>query len=404
MSMICKSCGFLLPDGSRTCPKCGTKQVSIRAGSARTRECSEKNQLMVRVQGHGVYFILDGEYLCRYDEENGGVEVLTEDDARTTLCGLGYSGGKLYFWHECLDERSNLYGMHLLERDPETGETRVVWDGGEETFSNYRLDDDLQGARAILNKGAYYLLDHTDQSLMRISLPDGRQENFHLPDMRLKMPLYDWIKPRGCVDLQINEENFGLNFTGLNIVDGQVYLALDGFPTYTLRYPLENSEQTMYFPPNTCPAVRGEKLGGMLTSHGSRIFFCPTSYQSSPEIGIYELGPDGHLVKLIGSETDDVILVNKSGAWWRVGNTVYVGQVALNLAERKWHKLSYRFFDTYEHLNNTFGEVRDFFPGRGSSVYLMTDDELYLVPQDWEDQIRSVAEIDRFRVVSFNDL
>ncbi len=403
MAMICKKCGFLLPDGSRTCPKCGTKQVSLRS-AARGRESSEKNQLMVHVPEHGLYFILDGEYLCRYDEELGGVEVLTEDEDRTTLCGLGYSGGKLYYWHECLDASSNLFGMHLFERDPDTGETRVVWDGEDETFSDYRLDDDPQKARAILYQGAYYLLDYSDQSLMRISLPSGEQENFALPDMRVKLPLYDWVKPRGCVDLQKNEENFGFNFTGLNIVDGMVYLALDGYPTHTLRYPLGRPDEVHYFPPNVCPVVQNNKLGGMLTGLNGKIYFCPSGMQSAADVGIYELGPDGHVLKMISSEKDDVILVNKSIQWWRAGNTVYVGQVALSLAERKWHKLSFRLFDTYEHLNNTFGEVRDFFPGRGGSAYLMTDNELYLVPQDWEDKIKSIADIKKFRLASFQDL
>ncbi|MBQ9646996.1 MAG: zinc ribbon domain-containing protein [Oscillospiraceae bacterium] len=407
--MFCTKCGASLPAGTNFCPHCGTKLNPYAAAPARSAkaapvpECSEKNQLMVRVPGKGVYFIVGEERLCFYDGDTEEVAALTKFDSTVRLCGLGYYGGKLYYWHECLNERSNLYGMRLYERDVDTGAQRVVWETDEELFRNYRLDDHPAKARAILYDGAYYLLDYEDQSLMEISLPDGGQENYELPDMRQKLPLYDWMKPRGIVDIQSDEENFGVRYTGLDIVDGMVYLSLDGREVCTLRFPIDEPEKVNYLPTNGCASVRNDATGGMLTSVSSRVFSCPGYAAGGGEMCVYEIKADGNLVKMISNLTGGVSLNNKGGYWWRLGNTVYIGEIALNIYERKWHKLSPLLFDRKEHRDNVFGEVKDFVPGR-NGAYLLTGTGFYYVPADWESKVKSVSDIEQFRIAKLKSL
>ena len=403
--MFCTKCGANLPAGTNFCPKCGTKvTVSVRSTKAAgVPACSEKNQLMVRVPGKGLYFIADGARLYFYDGDTQEIQALTKADSTVNLCGLGYYGGKLYYWQECEDERSNQYGMRLIERDVDTGETRVVWETDEELFHHYRLDDDPGKARAILYEGAYYLLDYYDQSLMEITLPDGDQDNIDLPDMRDKLPLYDWMKPRGIVDIKSREDNFGLRYTGLDIVNGQAYVSLEGREVCTLRFPLNDPDLVTYLPSNACVAIQNDQTGGMLTALGGRVFSCPGFVLGGAEMAIYEIKADGNLVKMISNANGEVSLMNKGGLWWRLGNTVYVGSVALNLYERKWHKLSPLLFDRKEHKDNVFGEVKDFFPGR-TGVYLLTGTGLYLVPQDWESKVKNVLDIEQFRIARLKRL
>ena len=408
--MFCSNCGANLPIGTNFCPKCGTKvnPFATAAGSRNTKaaavpECSEKNQLMVRVPGKGVYFIVNEERLFFYDGDTEEITALTKADSTIKMCGLGYYGGKLYYWQECQNERSNLYGMRLYERDIDTGALRVVWETEEELFHHYRLDDSPGKARAILYEGAYYLLDFYDQSLMEISLPDGEQDNLELPDLRDKLPLYDWMRPRGIVDIKSEEENFGVNYTGLDIVDGMVYLSLDGCEVCTLRFPLEEPEKVNYLPMNGCASIQNDQAGGMLTSLSSRVFSCPGYVLGGGEMCVYEIKADGNLVKMISNMSSEVSLNNKGGYWWRLGNTVYVGQVALNLYERKWHKLSPMLFDKKEHRDNVFGEVKDFIPGR-SGVYLHTGTGFYYVPADWESKVKTNSDIEQFRIAKLKGL
>ena len=402
--MICTKCGAKMPDESNFCLKCGAKvDLTGKRKTTGVPECSEKNQRMVGVPGKGLYFIDNEDRLCFYDEEHGKAEALTKRSRTEHLCGLGCRGGKLYYWHECQDERSPLFGMRLYERDVDSGGLRTVWESNEDQFHHYRLDDNPLKARAILYQGAYYLLDYYDQSLMRVSVPSGEQDNLELPDMRDKLQLYDWVRPRGIVDIKSTEENFGLDYTGLDIVEGQVYLSLDGYAVCTLRFPPEQPEKVCYLPKNACVAVQNEQIGGMLTSQNGRVFSCPGTVIGSNEIGLYEIKPDGDLVKMISNTKNEVNLTGKGGRWWRLGNTVYVGQVALDLYERKWHKISpLLLYDQKAYRSNAFGEVKDFFPARNDSVYLLTATSLYLVPQNWESRVKIIADLERFKITDLN--
>ena len=407
--MVCTKCGANLPAGTNFCPRCGTKAnpyavVGRTPKATSAMECSEKNQMMFWVPGRGLYFIANEERLYFYDGDTQEIEALTKADSTIRLCGLGYYGGKLYYWQECVDERSSQYGMRLIERDPDSGATRVVWETDEELFRHYRLDDEPGKARAILYDGAYYLLDYYDQSIMEITVPDGEQDNIDLPDMRDKLPLYDWMKPRGIVDIKSKEENFGVKYTGLDIVNGQVYVSLEGSEVCTLRFPLDDPDLVVYMPSNSCTSIQSDKAGGMLTALGGRVFSCPGYVVGGGEMAIYEIKADGNLVKMISNATGEVSLSNKGGLWWRLGNMVYVGSVALNLYERKWHKLSPVLFDRKEHKDNVFGEVKDFFPSRSGGVYLLTGTGLYLVPQDWESKVKSVLDIEQFRIARLKRL
>ena len=366
-------------------------------------ECSEKNQLMVEVPGKGLYFIANEERLCFYGGAGQEAQALTKLETGVHLCGLGYSGGKLYYWHECQNRRSELYGMRLYERDVKTGATRVVWENKNELFRNYRLDDDPGRARAILFEGSYLLLDYADQSIMDITLPGGEQDNLDLPDLRKQLPLYDWMKPNGIVDVRDPSANFGMKFTGFDIVDGMVYLSLEGCQFCTLRFPIDEPEKFTYLPMNSCASVQDDVWGGMLTSMNMRVFSCPGVVSGKNETAIYEIKADGNLVKMISNANGEVSLINKGASWWRLDNTVYIGAVALNLYERKWHKLSPLLFDQKEHKDNTFGMVKDFFPTK-NGVYLLTGTGLYLVPSDWENKVRTLAEIEQFRIARLKRL
>ena len=400
--MNCVKCGANLPDGALFCLKCGAKQTPA-IHSAGGQECSEKNQLMVRVPGVGLYFIANDERLCFYDENEKKARALSRWNSTVKMCGLGYSGGKVYYWQECQDQRSTEYGMRLYELDPAGGETRVVWETAEESFATYRLNAGPQRARAILYHGAYYLLDHVDQSIMQIELPSGEQDNLEMPDLREHMPLYDWIKPRGIVDIKRAEENFGVDYTGLNIVDGQVYVSLDGCELCTMRFPLFHPEQVTYLPTDACDSIQDRATGGMLTSVGGRVFSCPGFSTNNTDLCIYEIKRDGNLIKMISGTANAINLMNKGGLWWKLGNNVYIGQVALNLYERKWHKISALLFDRKEHRNNVFGEVLDFFPIR-ASVYLLTTTALYLVPPDWESRVKTVNDLEQFEIARLKKL
>ena len=401
--MNCTKCGAMIPDGSNFCLKCGTRLVAPSARTTGVPECSEKNQLMVRVPGRGLYFIANDERLCFYDEAEQKATALTKWNSTIRMCGLGYYGGKLYYWQECQDRRSQMYGIRLIERDVNTGESRVVWENGEEMFNTYRLNEGPQRARAILYRGAYYLLDHEDQSLMQVLLPSGEQDNLELPDLREHLPLYDWIRPRGIVDIKSPEENFGIDYTGLNIVDGKIYVSLDGNELCTMRFPVGNADQVNYLPTNACVSVQNSMTGGMLTSVGGRVFSCPGFAYGSTELCIYEIKPDGNLIKMISSTASGLSLMNKAGMWWKLDNTVYIGMVALNLYERKWHKLSPLLFDRKEHKDNVFGNVKDFFPSR-LGVYLLTDTSLYQVPPDWESRVKTVDDIEDFEIARLKKL
>lgn len=401
--MICSKCGAALPEGSKFCFKCGTNLTVASGKQSGVQECSEKNQLMVRVPGRGLYFIANDERLCFYDETARKAQALSKWNSTVHMCGLGYSGGKLYYWQECQDRRSEEYGMRLLERDVDSGETRVVWQTEEEMFNTYRLDEGPQMARAILYQGSYYLLDHVDQSLMQVELPSGEQDNLELPDLSKKLPLFDWIKPRGMVDIKSTEDNFGVDYTGLDLLDGKIYLSLDGSELCTMRFPLGKPEEVNYLPANSCTSVQNSLTGGMLTSVGGRVFSCPGYSHGGADICVYEIKPDGNLIKMISGVSAGVSLMNKGGLWWKLDNTVYIGAVALNLYERKWHRLSPLLFDKKEHKDNVFGEVKDFFPARGG-VYLLTDTTLYLVPSDWESRAKSVSDLAQFELARLKKL
>lgn len=268
-----------------------------------------------------------------------------------------------------------LYGMRLYERDVNTGATRVVWENKKELFRNYRLDDNPGKARAILFEGSYLLLNYANQTILDISLPDGEQDELALPDMKQQLPLYDWMKPNGIVDVRDPSKNFGMKFTGFDIVGGMVYLSLDGCTYCTLCFPIDEPEKFTYLPMNSCSTVQDDLRGGMLTSLNMRVFSCPGTVSGKNETAIYEIKADGNLVKMISNAGGEVSLINKGASWWRLGNTVYI----------------------------TFGEVKDFFPVKGG-VYLLTGTGLYLVPQDWESKVRALAEIEQFRIARLKRL
>lgn len=395
--MICKKCGAIVTEGTKTCPKCGASLVS------ETPECSEKNQLMVRVPGKGLYFIANDERLCFYDERTKKASALTKWNSTVRMCGLGYHEGKIYYWQDCSDKRSDQFGMRLIERDPDSGASRVLWETTEENFTNYSLNVGPKMARAILYGGSYYLLDHADQSLMQVELPSGEQDNLELPDMKKKLPLYDWVKPKGIVDVRSPEDNLGIDFTGLAVVEGKLYLSLDGCELCTLRFPFNHPEEVNYLSMNACTSVQDMEKGGLLTSVNGRVFSCPGWSLGGAELCLYEIKPDGHLIKMFSSTAAGVSLMNKAGMWWKLDDTVYIGQVAMNLAERKWHKLSPILFDKKEHKDNVFGEVRDFFPVRGG-VYLLNDYALCFVPSDWESKAKTVADLAQFELARLKKL
>ena len=106
---------------------------------------------------------------------------------------------------------------------------------------------------------------------------------------------------------------------------------------------------------------------------------------------------------MFSSAAAGVSLLNKAGMWWKLDDTVYIGQVAMNLAERKWHKLSPILFDRKEHKDNVFGEVRDFFPVRGG-VYLLSDYALCFVPSDWESKAKTVNDLAQFELARLKKL
>lgn len=399
--MICKKCGAELAGDVNFCPRCGAKVEVIRPAPQKVEEsaCSERSQRMVYMPGRGVYFF-HNEQLFLYDSEEQVFTALTDRVRATRLAGLGLSGSSVYYWQECLDERSGEYGMRLIERNVYTDEKHVVWESDGDFFRHFRLDDDLLGARAILYGDCYYLLDYEDQSLMRVSLTDGEQENLPLPDMRENIPLMDWVKPRGFLNLTDKRKNFGAVYTGLDIINDWVYLSLDNCGTCTLRFPLDHPERSQYLPMNTCTAV---PMRGMLTSLGERVFSCPGFSIGSKELALYEIRPDGNLIRMLSNANGELNLFNKANYWWRMEDTVYVGQAALQLEERKWHKLPILLFDTAERRDNPFGEVLDFVPGRGG-VYLLTRTELYLVPRDWESRAKKGSDLARYRLAALDTL
>ena len=400
--MICSNCDANLPGGTNFCPRCGNKMEDSperRVRSSAVQECSEKGQLMIWTPSHGLFFF-HRDQLFPYDGASDTLEVLTERARATRLCGMGYSEGNLDYWQECRDERSPEYGMKLLELDIGGNQTRVVWESDGDLFYHFRLDDNPLKGRAILYQDYYYLLDYEDQSLMRVSLADGEQENLPLPDMRRRIPLMDWLRPRGMIDIRSGSRNFGVRYTGLDIVEDNVYLSLDGCAVCTLRFPLDEPEKFQYLPMNACTAVQ---MGGMLTSVNGRIYSCPSFAIGTNELGIYEIQENGDLLRLLSNAAGDLSLVNKGKYWWRLGDTVYIGLAALNLLDRKWHRLPDELYDYEEHRDNPFGQVRDFIPGR-AGVYLLTETGLYLVPRDWEQHAEDLEDLEKFRLLGLDEL
>ena len=403
--MFCMYCGARLTEGAQTCRNCGAKVLIPGKKFGKETgllECSEKNQLMIRVPGKGLYFIANENRLCFLDDNTGEARVLIKKTGSVNLCGLGYYGGNIYYWHECQNEKTNLYGIRLYEMNPVTQETEVVWESEEELFYHYRLDNSIGKARAILYRGSYYLLNHYEQKLLRVSLPDGAWEETPLPNMRDKMPLLDWMNPRGPVDLKNESPNFGLKYTGLAILDGEVYLSLDGCMVCTLRFPLGYPEKITYLPKNSAVSIQNGELGGMLVSVNGRVFSCPGAVLGTNEICVYEIWQDGNLTRLLSNASGEVNLNNKGGYWWRFGNTVYVGRIAMDLYERKWHKLPYQLFR--QNANNVFGDVADYLPGINNTVYLLTDSTLYMVPRDWENRVSQAGDLRQFEVANLKKL
>lgn len=409
--MFCMNCGNKLPENAIICLKCGARvnasHAVVKTQSQRPsgmRECSEKNQLMFHVPGKGLYFISDEKRLCILNQSNNTVRALTEEASDVDLCGLGYSGRLLYYWQECRDEFSGWYGIRLIGMDPESGARKVVWECEEELFADYRLNHTQNRARAILYGGAYYLLNYTEQKLMRVTLPDGDWENLPLPDMKQRVPSYDWVEPHGVVNLKNHEPNLGQRFTGLNLINGQVFLSLENSALCTVRFPLGHPEEFVYLPKNTAVSIQNAFFGGMLTSVDGLIFSCPGTAIGTSDLGFYEIKPDGNTTRMLSSEKDKIILQNKGGCWWRLGNTVYIGTIAVDPAVKKWHKLSPLLFDKDEFCNNVMGEVLDFFPAADGGVYLLTTTSLYLVPQNWETRVKGLDDLGQFRLVRLKDI
>ena len=412
--MVCTKCGATLDDDVNFCPKCGIKvqtsgvserkilgKKTLRASGV--PECSEKNQLMVYVPGRGLYFIANGTKLCFLDEETDSIKVLTKKNIPVNLCGLGYYDGDIYYWMECQKSTSDLYGMRLNRLNVETNVSEPVWESDEDLFYHYRLDDTPLKARAILYQGAYYLLNHYEQKIMRVELPTGEWENLPLPNIQRHLPLYEWIKPKGVVDVKRMEPNFGMTFTGLNIVNGYIYLSLEEMMVCTLRFPVYNPDKVTYLPVNAAVAIQNDRNGGMLTSLGNRVFSCPGVVFGNAALGLYEIKEEGNLIRMISS-SGDINLQYKGGLWWRLGNTYYIGYLAVDLYQRKFHKIYPLLFDQGVYKDNVFGEVVDFVPARNGSVYLLTEIGLYLVPADWEDQIKHCGEQERFRIANVKKL
>ncbi len=405
--MFCKKCGEKMPDGATICLKCGASTSAASKMSRKpsgVQECSEKNQLMVRVKGKGLYFISGGKRLCLMNQTTNAVRSLTDESPDVNLCGLGYYDGALYYWLECRDELSGQGGIRLLRMDPESEAREVVWECEDELFEDYRLDDTQNRARAILYDGDYYLLNYAEQKLMRVKLPSGDWENLPLPDMRNRVPQYDWVEPRGVVNINKAEPNFGQRFTGLNLINDRVFLSLDNSALCTLMYPLNHPEAIVYLPKNAAVSIQNDLLGGMLTTVGGRIFSCPGTAIGSSDLGFYELNSDGNTVRMLSSETDDIILQNKGGYWWKLGGTLYVGTIAIDPIIRKWHKISPLLFDAGEFCHNVMGEVLDFFPAPNNGVYLLTKTSLYQIPPDWEIRVKALSDLKKFRLVRLKDI
>lgn len=367
-------------------------------------ECSEKNQLMVRIPNRGVYFIFDGKRLCFLDPASNTVRALTEEEPDVNLCGLGLSGGYLYYWKECRNELSRQHGIRLLRMAPDTGAQETVWECEDELFEDYRLNDTQNRARAILYNGAYYLLNYTEQKLMRVLLPSGDWEDLPLPDMKRLMPPYDWVEPRGIVNIKSPEKNLGQLFSGFNLLGGQAFLSLDNCALCTVKFPLEHPEESVYLPKNAAVSIQNDLFGGMLTAVNGRVFSCPGTAIGTNDLGLYEINPDGNTVRMLSTATDGIILQNKGGYWWKLGNTLYVGTIAINPIEKKWHKLSPLLFDKKEFCHNVMGEVLDFIPGPDSGVYLLTKTSLYLVPQDWEAKTKGLDDLKKFRIAQLKSI
>lgn len=366
--------------------------------------CSEKNQLMVRAEGRGVYFIAGERRLCLLEQAGGAVRVLREETPDVELCGLGFHDGALYYWQEGRGARSEQPGIRLLRMDPDTGARETVWECEEEFFADYRLNDTQNRARAILYRGAYYLLNYTEQKIMRVTLPDGDWEDLPLPDMKRQMPMYDWVEPRGVVNLRVAEPNFGQRFSGFNLLNGQVFLSLENCALCTVKFPLGHPEEMVYLPKNAAVSIRNDLLGGMLTTVGDRIFSCPGTAIGSNDLGLYEILPNGNATRMLSAVSDGVILQNKGGYWWKLGNTLYLGTIAVEPVEKKWRRLSPLLFDRDEFCHNVMGEVLDFVPGPGGSVYLLTKTSLYQVPQDWERKVEKLKDLKQFRLALLGEL
>ena len=408
--MFCSKCGAVLTEGQNFCPKCGERVTASGISEKKNlyvsgiTECSEKNQLMLNVPGRGLYFIANGKKMCFLEEGSNTAAVLSQKDTTLKYCGLGYYDGYIYYWMESQNRRSNLYGMRLNRLDVNTNQSEAVWESDEDLFSYYRLDDNPLKARAILYRGSYYLLNYMEQKIMRVDLPTGEWENLPVPNMMRHIPLYEWIQPKGIINLKNKESNFGMRFTGLDIVNGQIYLSLEDLMVFTLRYPVDNPDQITYLPLGAATAIQNNRMGGMLTSFGNRIFSCPGIKFGNTELCLFEINTEGNLIRMISEFGNKVTLLYKGGLWWRMGNIFYIGNLAIDLLRRKFHGLHPLLFDQGVYKDNVFGEVADFFPAMDGGVYLLTNIGLYHVPLDWEDQCKRVGDQEKYRVLSLNKL
>lgn len=430
--MFCMDCGKFLPDGARFCAFCGKPQPQLSgnppAPPAYTEQpqpsgnppappayteppqpvqtsggllddfcwdemppvmgCSEKQGEMVYAPGWGVYFIRDNNlvYFCQADHK---VRQITRTRSGQ-LRGLNYWNGEVFYWVDG-DEGINLFAVKVGSHEKRA--VRVKPAG--ETKDEY-LDVD-QSSFYIQNGIGYGIAQgHPRHSYLYVlDMNTERYQLKELPDLRTQELPEDWKKEHHPMFKEEYSEkwNFSGIWSGLYIHGQYGYTSIGSYIPFIVRFSLEDPSRFTHMPVG-CARVIKER--GMISeydgdSSGHRLLLGKDESRISLDrIFITEFMRDGSMKawKPVNLKTKSGVI--ETDGWWRAGDRYMVQNLMLNL---KTLQMSWLPFEVWA---DDFLEV-------DGGVYVYNNAELYYLPGNFDEVIKSEEDLKRYIVASWSD-
>ena len=348
---------------------------------------------MVYAPGWGVYFIKDNNLFsfCQTDRK---VRQITRTRSGQ-LRGLNYWNGEVFYWVDG-EEGINLFAVKVGSHEKRAVRVKPAAKHPE------NVDPDTYQSRFYIQNGIGYGIarDYNRHSYLYVlDMNTERYQLKELPDLRTQELPEDWKKENHPMLGEENLEkwNFGGIWSGLYIHGQYGYTSIGTFIPFIVRFSLEDPSQFTHMPVG-CARVIKER--GMISeydgdSSGHRLLLGKDEGRrgdgySLKQIFITEFMRDGSMKswKPVNLKTKSGVI--KTDGWWRAGDRYMVQNLMLNLKTLKMSRLPFELW------------AKDFLEVDGG-VYVYNDAELYYLPGNFDEVIKSEEDLKRYIVASWSD-